>query len=88
MENLEVRLRELRLKCECGAYTNENNGVWRNDSKAFLCDVLSVLNNATQTINELLQANEVSDDTLTELLWDIEVEEQLSEYRRIKRDLQ
>jgi hypothetical protein len=85
MDNLEVKLRELRLKCECGAYTIENNGVWESDSKTFLRDVLNVLNNATRTIGELLQSDEVSDDTLAELLWDAEIEGQLFEYRRIKR---
>lgn len=84
MNNLAVRLRELRLKCECGAYTIENDGVWTNDNKAFLRDVLTALNDATQNITELLSADEVSDDVLTELLWDSKVEQQLSEYRRMK----
>lgn len=84
MNNIEVKLRELRSACECGGYTIENDGIWENDSKAFLRDVLSVLNAATRTINELLSADEVSDDALAELLWDSKVEQQLSEYRRMK----
>ena len=84
MNNLAVRLRELRSDCECGGYTIENNGVWTNDNRAFLRDVLTALNDATRTINELLSADEVSNDALTELLWDSKVEEQLSEYRRMK----
>lgn len=85
MDNLEVKLRELRRSSECGGYTFEKDGVWYDDDKAFLRDVLTVLNDATRTINELLSADRVSDDALTELLWDIEIEEQLSEYRRMKR---
>lgn len=84
MNNLAVRLRELRSDCECGGYTIENDGVWTNDNKAFLRDVLTALNDATQNITELLSADEVSDDVLTELLWDSKVEQQLSEYRRMK----
>ena len=84
MNNLEVKLRELRSDCECGGYTIENDGVWTNDNKAFLRDVLTALNDATQNITELLSADEVSDDVLTELLWDSKVEQQLSEYRRMK----
>ena len=44
MNNLEVKLRELRSDCECGGYTIENDGVWTNDNKAFLRDVLTALN--------------------------------------------
>lgn len=84
MNNLAVRLRELLSDCECGGYTIENNGVWTNDNKAFLRDVLSALNDATRTINELLTADDVNDDALAELLWDSKIEQQLSEYRRIK----
>lgn len=84
MNNLAVRLRELRSDCECGGYTIENNGVWTNDNRAFLRDVLTALDDATRTINELLSADEVSDDALTGLLWDSKVEQQLSEYRRMK----
>lgn len=84
MDNLAVRLRKLRSDCESGGYTIENNGVWTNDNRAFLRDVLTALNDATRTINELLSADEVSDDALTELLWDSKVEQQLSEYRRMK----
>jgi hypothetical protein len=62
----------------------EEDGVWTNDSKAFLRDVLTALNDATRTITELLSADEVSDAALTALLWDSEVEQQLSEYRRIR----
>lgn len=84
MNNLAVRLRELRSDCECGGYTMEEDGVWTNDNKAFLRDVLTALNDATRTITELLSADEVSDAALTELLWDSKVEQQLSEYRRIR----